>query len=76
MFALREGRRKGGPLSLVGGGGGSRTRVRKSFAVRPTCLAWSFGSRLAPAGRQADARPVASTDARGQATRPRTAADV
>src|SRR5712691_10543261 len=64
------------PFRLFGGGGGSRTRVRKPSAVRPTCLAWSFGSRLAPAGRQADARPVASTDARGQATRPRTAADV
>src|SRR3989441_11948356 len=59
-----------------GGGGGNRTRVRKSSAVRPTYLAWSFGSRLAPAGRQADAQPVASTDARGQATRPRTGADV
>src|SRR6266446_6124993 len=76
MFARRERCREGGLFSLVGGGGGSRTRVRKSSAVRPTCLAWSFGSRLAPAGRQADARPVASTDARGQATRPRTAADV
>src|SRR5437867_4519515 len=59
-----------------GGGGGNRTRVRKSSAVRPTYLAWSFGSRLAPAGRQAGAQPVASTDARGQATRPRTGADV
>src|SRR6267378_8037651 len=59
-----------------GGGGGNRTRVRKSSAVRPTYLAWSFGSRLAPAGRQADAQPVASTDARGQATKPRTGADV
>src|SRR6266481_3486014 len=58
-----------------GGGGGNRTRVRKSSAVRPTYLAWSFGSRLAPAGRQAGAQPVASTDARGQATRPRTGAD-
>src|SRR5438309_11654929 len=55
--------------------GGNRTRVRKSSAVRPTYLAWSFGSRLAPADRQAGARPVASTDARGQATRPRTGAD-
>src|SRR3979490_2631850 len=59
-----------------GGGGGNRTRVRKSSAVRPTYLAWSFGSRLAPAGRLADAQPVASTDARGQATKPRTGADV
>src|SRR5690349_8465402 len=58
-----------------GGGGGNRTRVRKSSAVRPTYLAWSFGSRLAPAGRQAGAQPVASTDARGQATKPRTGAD-
>src|SRR5260370_19427951 len=59
----------------VGGGGGNRTRVRKSSAVRSTYLAWSFGSRLAPAGRQAGAQPVASTDARGQATKPRTGAD-
>ena len=41
-----------------------------------TCLARSFGSRLAPAGRQADARPVASTDPCGQATQPRGEADV
>src|SRR6266850_4555115 len=61
---------------VFGGGGGNRTRVRKSFTGRPTYLAWSFGSRLAPAGRQADAQPVASTDAHGQATRPCTAADV
>src|SRR6266480_7834590 len=61
---------------VVGGGGRNRTAVRKSSAVRPTYLAWSFGSRLAPAGRQADAQPVASTDARGQATKPRTGADV
>ena len=64
------------PGQSNGGGGGNRTRVRKSSAVRPTYLAWSFGSRLAPAGRQADAQPVASTDARGQATKPRTGADV
>src|SRR5713226_8160459 len=64
------------PGRSIGGGGGNRTRVRKSSAVRPTYLAWSFGSRLAPAGRQADAQPVASTDARGQATKPRTGADV
>src|SRR5882762_4543150 len=63
-------------MPWFGGGGGNRTRVRKSSAVRPTYLAWSFGSRLAPAGRQADAQPVASTDARGQATKPRTGADV
>jgi hypothetical protein len=47
-----------------------RTRVRKSYTGGTTCLAWSFGSRLAPAGRQADAQPVASTDPHGQATRP------
>ena len=64
------------PGRSIGGGGGNRTRVRKSSAVRPTYLAWSFGSRLAPAARQADAQPVASTDARGQATKPRTGADV
>src|SRR5436190_5449953 len=63
-------------MPWFGGGGGNRTRVRKSSAVRPTYLAWSFGSRLAPAGRQAGAQPVASTDARGQATKPRTGADV
>src|SRR5690606_5711127 len=61
---------------IIGGGGGNRTRVRKSSTVRTTCLAWSFGSRLAPAGRQAGAQPVASTFARGQATRPRARADV
>jgi len=47
-----------------------RTRVRKSYTFGTTCLARSFGSRLAPAGRQADAQPVASTDPHGQATRP------
>ena len=47
-----------------------RTRVRRSYTAGTTCLAWSFGSRLAPAGRQADAQPVASTDPHGQATRP------
>jgi len=55
---------------LTGGGGGNRTRVRKPYTARTTCLARSFGSRLAPAGRQADAQPVASTDPHGQATRP------
>jgi len=53
-----------------------RTRVRKSYTARTTCLARSFGSRLAPAGRQADAWPVASTDPHGQATRPCREADV
>ena len=61
---------------LIGGGGGNRTRVRKPSTVRTTCLAWSFGSRLAPAGRQAGAQPVASTDPHGQATRPCREADV
>jgi hypothetical protein len=60
----------------IGGGGENRTRVRKPYTVRTTCLAWSFGSRLASAGRQADAQPVASTDPHGQATRPRREADV
>src|SRR5258705_11498401 len=64
------------PGQSDGGGGGNRTRVRKSSAVRPTYLAWSFGSRLAPAGPQAGAQPVASTDARGPATKPRTGAAV
>jgi len=63
-------------LDLFGGGGGNRTRVRKPYTARTTCLARSFGSRLAPAGRQADAQPVASTDPRGQATRLRREADV
>src|SRR5207247_8839843 len=58
-----------------GGGGLNRTAVRKSSAVRPTYLAWSFGSRLAPAGRQGDPQPVASSDARGTATKTRTGAD-
>ena len=57
-------------VSRNGGGGGNRTRVREHYAVRTTCLARSFGSRLAPAGRQADARPAASTDPPGQAARP------
>src|SRR5262245_24965248 len=53
-----------------------RTRVRKSYTARTTCLARLFGSRLAPANRQADARPVTSTDPRGQVTKPRRGADV
>ena len=61
---------------LFGGGGGNRTRVRKPYTARTTCLARSFGSRPAPAGRQADAWPVTSTDPRGQVTRPRRGADV
>src|ERR671933_272560 len=59
-----------------GGGGENRTRVRRPSTVRTTCLAWLFGSRLASANRQADARPVASTDLHGQATRPYREADV
>jgi hypothetical protein len=53
-----------------------RTRVRKSYTARTTCLARSFGCRLAPAGRQADAQPVASTDPHSQATKPCRGADV
>jgi hypothetical protein len=53
-----------------------RTRVRKSYTARTTCLSRSFGSRLAPAGRQADAQPVTSTDPHGQVTKPRRGADV
>ena len=63
-------------LGFFGGGGGNRTRVRKPYTARTTCLARSFESRLAPAGRQADAQPVASTDPRGQATKLRREADV
>ena len=65
-----------GVAFLFGGGGGNRTRVRKPSTVRTTCLAWSFESRLAPANRQADAQPVASTDPHSQATRPCREADV
>ena len=65
-----------GSRFIFGGGGGNRTRVRKPSTVRSTCLAWLFGSRLAPANRQAGAQPVASTDPRGQATKPRRVADV
>ena len=63
-------------LRFFGGGGGNRTRVRKPYTARTTCLARSFGSRFAPAGRQADAQPVASTDPRGQATKLRREAGV
>ena len=51
---------------VSGGGGGNRTRVRKPYTVRTTCLAWLFEFRLAPANRQADARPAASTDPRAK----------
>lgn len=27
---------------MIGGGGGNRTRVRKSSAISSTCLAWSI----------------------------------
>ena len=47
-----------------------RTRVRKSYTARTTCLAWLFESRLASANRRADAQPVTSTDPPGQVTRP------
>ena len=69
-----QGLPEGSPF--FGGGGGNRTRVRKPYTARTTCLARSFGSRLAPAGRQADAQPVASTDPRGQATKLRREAGV
>ena len=61
---------------LYGGGGGNRTRVREPSAVRPTCLARPFESRLATAGRRAVAWPAASTDPPGQAARPGGEADV
>src|SRR6185312_11027607 len=54
----------------IGGGGGNRTRVRKSSTVRTTCLAWLFELRLGPANRQADPRLAASTDPPGQAAKP------
>src|SRR5258707_15281036 len=60
----------------IGGGGGNRTRVRKPYTVRTTCLAWLFELRLAPANRQADARLAASTDLHGEAATPRGEADV
>src|SRR5207248_6003879 len=60
----------------IGGGGGNRTRVRKPYTVRTTCLAWLFELRLASANRQALARLAASTDRAGQAARPAREADV
>ena len=64
-------------IGLVnGGGGGNRTRVRKSSTVRTTCLAWLFGSRLALANRQPSALPAASTDPCGKAAIPHREADV
>src|SRR5688572_21230045 len=61
---------QGGLIGGIGGGGGNRTRVRKSSTVRTTCLAWVFELRLGPANRQADPRLAASTDPRGQAAKP------
>lgn len=73
-------RKKSQPIGVGilanGGGGENRTPVRKSYTAGTTCLARSSGSRLAPAGRQADARPAASTDPPGQAARPGGEADV
>src|SRR5688572_22018621 len=63
-------------LGVCGGGGGNRTRVRKPYTVRTTCLAWLFGIRSAPANRQAGASLAASTDPHGQAARPCREADV
>jgi hypothetical protein len=41
-----------------GGGGGNRTRVRKHYATRPTCLAHSLYLAVRyPKGRE-DARPA------------------
>src|SRR4051812_41744959 len=60
----------------IGGGGGNRTRVRKPYAVRTTCLAWLFELRLASANRQALARLAASTDPPGEAATPGGEADV
>src|SRR5258706_3012794 len=71
-------RREGGVAVTdrkYGGGGGNRTRVRKSSTVRTTCLAWLFELRLGPANRQADLRLAASTDPRGQAAKSRGEAD-
>src|SRR5690242_5258275 len=64
------------PLRGLGGGGGNRTRVRETYTVRTTCLAWWFELRLAPAHRQADARLAASTDLPGEAATPGREADV
>src|SRR5258708_19012646 len=60
----------------IGGGGGNRTRGRKPYTVRTTCLAWLFELRLAPANRQAGARLAASTDLRAEAATPRREADL
>ena len=37
---------------LIGGGGGNRTRVRKSSAVSSTCIAGSFEFNRGPSDRQ------------------------
>jgi hypothetical protein len=66
----------GSARRVCGGGGGNRTRVRKPYTVRTTCLAWLFELRLARANRQARARLAASTDPAGQAVRPAGEADV
>ena len=39
-----------------GGGGGNRTRVRKSSAVSSTCIAWSFEFNRGPSDWQDDTR--------------------
>src|SRR3954468_17162758 len=38
--------------AMIGGGGGNRTRVRKPYTVRTTCLARLFELHLARANRQ------------------------
>src|SRR4030088_2164566 len=58
-----------------GGGGGNRTRVRKPYTVRTTCLAWLFEFRLEPANRQADSRLATSTDPPGEGATPGREAD-
>src|SRR5947209_3433100 len=72
----RPGGRSGMLIKGVGGGGGNRTRVRKPYTVRTTCLAWLFELRLASANRQALARLAASTDPPGEAATPGGEADV
>jgi hypothetical protein len=53
-----------------------RTRVRKPYTVRTTCLAWSFEFRLEPADRQAGSRLATSTDPPGEGATPGREADV
>ena len=42
--------------SVIGGGGGNRTRVRKSSAISSTCIAWSFVFSCSSSDRQDDSQ--------------------